>query len=257
MRTRAPISGNASPPSPPGWRIRLGLVADTWVLGVAHVAVLPLRRAGWGIAWMDEVAAETGALPVGLVVTPGARLPSGVAEVWLRGDHTAAGVARAVSRLRDLEVPPRISLDVADGAGLESAHRLGVTPVLGPAPLGELLGLAAEAEPAGGVGVLLPVSVGRTDAEARARLHSDPWLGALDGGRSVLVGTLQACQDAVIRLAHAGVTDLRLRPAVTPDLPDVLAQLSALGRSPLERLRPGAARSPAPPPPTDWGGRPG
>jgi hypothetical protein len=256
------MSGNASPPSPHRRQVRLGLVADAGVLRGAHVPLLPLQRAGWGIAWMDEVAAETAGLPVGLVVPPGARLPtSGAAEVWLRGDHSAAGVAGAVSRLRALEVPLPISVDVLDRAGLEPAHRLGVTPVLGPAPLGELLALAAAAAAAnasaGGLAVLLPISVGRTDAEARARLHRDPWLAALDGSGSVLVGTLEACQDAVVSLAHAGVTDLRLRPAVTPDLPDVLAQLSALGRSPLDRLRPGAPRSPAPPAPADWGGRPG
>jgi hypothetical protein len=241
--------------------MRLGLVADAGVLRGAHVPLLPLQRAGWGIAWMDEVAAETAGLPVGLVVPPGARLPgSGTAEVWLR-DHTVSGVADAVSRLRLLDVPPRISVDVVDSAGLEAAHRLGVTPVLGPAPLGELLALAAVAAPArapaGGLAVLLAISVGRTDAEARARLQRDPWLAALDGSGSLLVGTLEACQDAVISLAHAGVTDLRLRPAVTPDLPDVLAQLSALARSPLDRLNPGDPRSPAPPAPADWGGRPG
>jgi hypothetical protein len=253
------MSGNASPPSPSRRQVRLGLVADAGVLRGAHVPLLYLQRAGWGIAWMDEVAAETDGLPVGLVVAPGARLSvSGAAEVWLRGDHTAAGAAGAVSRLRALDVPPRISVDVRDSAGLEPAHRLGVTPVLGPAPLGELLALAALTHAsASGLGVLLAISVGRTDAEARARLHRDPWLAALDSSASVLVGTLEACQDAVVSLAHAGVTDLRLRPAVTPDLPDVLAQLSALGRSPLDRLRPGAPRSPAPPAPTDWGGRPG
>jgi hypothetical protein len=256
------MSGNASPPPPPPRRIRLGLVADVGVLRGAHVPLLALQRAGWGIAWMEEVAAGGAGLPVGLVVPPGTQLPvSGVTEVWLRGDHAPAAVAGAVSRLRALEGSPRISADAVHRAGLETAHRLGVTPVLGPAPLGELLDLAAAAADVhaseGGLAVLLPISVGRTDAEARARLHRDPWLAELDDGGSVLVGTLEACQDAVITLAHAGVTDLRLRPAVSADLPDVLAQLSALGRGPLDRLRPGAPRSPAPPAPADWGGRPG
>ena len=257
MRTRLPMPGNASSPPPS----RIGLVADAGVLRGSRVPLLALRRAGWGIAWMDEAAAETAGLSIGLIVPPGAPLlAAGAAEVWLRGDHTAAGVADAVSRLRRLDAPSRISVDVLDGDGLETAHRLGLTPVLGPAPLGELLALAAAGPAdaaAGGLAVLLPISVGRTDAEARARLHRDPWLAALEESGSVLVGTLEACQDAVISLAHAGVSDLRLRPAVTPDLPDVLAQLSALGRSPLDRLRPGAPRSPAPPAPADWGGRPG
>jgi hypothetical protein len=253
------MPGNASPPTPPRRRVRLGLVADAGVLRDAPL--LPLQRAGWGIAWMDQVAAGKAGLPIGLIVPPGAPRPvSGAAEVWLRGDHTAADVADAVSRLRVLEAPPRISVDVLDGSGLGRARRLGVTPVLGPAPLDGLLDLTAAATSrtrAGGLAVLLAVSVGRTDAEARARLHRDPWLAGLDGSGSVLVGTLEACQDAVLNLAHAGVTDLRLRPAVTPDLPDVLAQLSALGRGPLDRLRPGLPRSPAPPAPADWGGRPG
>jgi hypothetical protein len=37
--------------------MRLGLVADAGVLRGAHVPLLPLQRAGWVIAWMDEVAA--------------------------------------------------------------------------------------------------------------------------------------------------------------------------------------------------------
>ena len=206
---------------------------------------------------MEETAAAAATAPAGVVVPPGAPLPrGGAAEVWLRGPRSVVELGDAVSRLRALHPPPAISVDAADRAGVEAALGLGALPVLGPAPLRDLVSLAAAAAP-GGAAVLLPVSVGRTDAEAHARLHSDRWLHELHAEGAVLVGTLEACQDAVIELGHAGAADLRLRPAVTADLPDVLAQLTVLGRSPLDLLRPGIPRSPAPPAPAEWGGRPG
>jgi hypothetical protein len=100
------------------------------------------------------------------------------------------------------------------------------------------------------------VSVGRTMAEARARADADP-LFAVAGhpARQGLFGTLEECQAAAARLAHAGVTELACCLPLARDLHDVLAQLRsiAIGAS---VLRPGDAPSAAPPPPAGWGGRP-
>lgn len=108
-----------------------------------------------------------------------------------------------------------------------------------------------------GVAALVPVSVGRTQAEATARIHMDPDFRrfgdpAIDG----IFGTLEECQDRVIALAHAGVTDLRCILPSTPDVIDVIAQLTALTIGTTDVLVPGSLRSPAPAPPEGWGGRP-
>jgi hypothetical protein len=108
-----------------------------------------------------------------------------------------------------------------------------------------------------GVAALLPVSVGRTGAEAAARVDMDPAFGRLGHPREVgIFGTLEECQDRVIALAHAGVTDLRCVLPVAPDIHDVIAQLTAVAIGTTEVLLPGSLRSPAPPPPEGWGGRP-
>ncbi len=59
----------------------------------------------------------------------------------------------------------------------------------------------------------------------------------------------------MIALAHAGITDLRCVLPNAPDVHDVIAQLTAIAVGTTDVLRPGALRSPAPPPPEGWGGR--
>ena len=106
------------------------------------------------------------------------------------------------------------------------------------------LGLAAE----------LPVSIGRTESEARARADVEPLFRETGPPREVgIFGTLEECQDRVIRLAHAGVTDLRCRLPNTPDAHDVIAQVTGMVVGRLDRLTPGAERS-KPPDPPDWAG---
>lgn len=121
----------------------------------------------------------------------------------------------------------------------------------------------AEAEehgrPAGslGVAILVPVSIGRTEAEAAARADADPTFQALGHpARTGIFGTLEGCQDRVIALAHAGVTDLRCILPASLDVLDVIAQLTGITLGTTDVLVPGALRSPAPPPPDGWGGRP-
>ena len=105
------------------------------------------------------------------------------------------------------------------------------------------------------VSLELPVSIGRTSTEARARVDADP-LFFTDhiGHREALglFGTLEECQRRIVPLAEAGLSRLLCIVPSTPDVHDVIAQLTAL---PVGRL--GHAPSSAPPsPPKDWGGRP-
>lgn len=107
-----------------------------------------------------------------------------------------------------------------------------------------------------GLAALLPASVGRTTAEARARADADPVFAGWHPADVGLFGTLEQCQDTVVRLVHAGVSDLRCVLPNAPDIGDVIAQLTAVVTGDMERLDPAAPRSKAPDPPTGWGGRP-
>ena len=120
----------------------------------------------------------------------------------------------------------------------------------------ELFALAGR-DPAGlGVAVRLPVSIGRTVAEAAARWDAEPAFAGLGPPtRAGVFGTLEQCHDRVLALAHAGVTDLRCVLPDAPDVHDVIAQATAMTVGTVAQLAPGAPRSPAPPPPEGWGGR--
>ncbi len=107
-----------------------------------------------------------------------------------------------------------------------------------------------------GVAALVPVSIGRTGAEASARADGDALFSRLGHPAEIgIFGTLEQCQDRVIALAHAGVSDMRCLLPSAPDVHDVIAQLTAMTIGTTDVLRPGALRSPAPPPPEGWGGR--
>jgi alkanesulfonate monooxygenase SsuD/methylene tetrahydromethanopterin reductase-like flavin-dependent oxidoreductase (luciferase family) len=108
-----------------------------------------------------------------------------------------------------------------------------------------------------GIAARLPVSVGRTVAEARARWDAEAAFAALGPPeRAGVFGTLEQCHERVISLAHAGVTDLRCVLPNAADVHDVIAQVTAMTIGTVDKLAPGAPRSPAPPPPEGWGGRP-
>ncbi|HEX3212764.1 MAG TPA: hypothetical protein VH016_09375, partial [Actinomycetota bacterium] len=107
-----------------------------------------------------------------------------------------------------------------------------------------------------GVAVRLPVSIGRTVAEAAARWDAEPAFAGLGPPtRAGVFGTLEQCHDRVIALAHAGVTDLRCVLPNAPDVHDVIAQATAMTVGTVAQLAPGAPRSEPPPPPEGWGGR--
>jgi len=108
-----------------------------------------------------------------------------------------------------------------------------------------------------GVAARLPVSIGRTTAEAHARWEAEPSFTGLGRPEEVAIfGTLERCHDRVIELAHAGVTDLRCLLPNSLDVHDVIAQVTAMTIGTVAQLAPNAPRSPAPEPPVGWGGRP-
>jgi alkanesulfonate monooxygenase SsuD/methylene tetrahydromethanopterin reductase-like flavin-dependent oxidoreductase (luciferase family) len=118
-------------------------------------------------------------------------------------------------------------------------------------------GLAGREPDSLGVAVRLPVSVGRTVTEARARWDAEPAFAELGPPEQAGVyGTLEQCHQRVIAFAHAGVTDLRCVLPNAADVHDVIAQVTAMTVGTVDKLAPGAPRSPAPPPPEGWGGRP-
>jgi alkanesulfonate monooxygenase SsuD/methylene tetrahydromethanopterin reductase-like flavin-dependent oxidoreductase (luciferase family) len=118
-------------------------------------------------------------------------------------------------------------------------------------------GLAGREPESLGVAVRLPVSVGRTVTEARARWDAEPAFAGLGPPEQAGVyGTLEQCHQRVIAFAHAGVTDLRCVLPDAADIHDVIAQVTAMTVGTVDKLAPGAPRSPAPPPPEGWGGRP-
>jgi alkanesulfonate monooxygenase SsuD/methylene tetrahydromethanopterin reductase-like flavin-dependent oxidoreductase (luciferase family) len=106
-----------------------------------------------------------------------------------------------------------------------------------------------------GIAVELPVSIGRTMAEARARADAEPLFASLGHPAEVgIFGTLEQGQDRVIALAHRGVTDLRCVLPNSADVADVIAQLTAVAVGTVGALRPQSPRS-RPPDPPPWARR--
>src|SRR6266545_419844 len=138
--------------------------------------------------------------------------------------------------------------------------------VLPTAPLAATMAAAAGARQAAlragrgpgtlGVAARLPVSVGRTVAEAQARWEAEPAFAALGASEQAgLFGTMERCHDRVVALAHAGVSDLRCLLPNAIDIHDVIAQLTAMTIGSVDKLVPGAPRTGVPEPPAGWGGR--
>jgi hypothetical protein len=233
-------------------------------VGIEYGLVLDADAADPGEAdgaWLDHLAPAAVSQAAGL--PPGPRI-------------ALAGSPSAVTRWRDLiwQRPslavPRLARPVGDGEGNRAGDGVGVgvggvdagrpvAAVFVPcAPGRDLTGeVSAAATAAAGRPVLaeVTVSVGRTDAEARARADADE-LFTLAGHPAAqgLFGTLEECQASAARLAQAGATELVCYLPLAADLPDVLAQLRSIAIG-AAVLRPGEPPSAAPPPPADWGGR--
>jgi hypothetical protein len=223
-----------------GRMVRLGVVADRR-LAPGELRVIPPAVAGarLGPIWM------TGHLPTGplspdqrTALTEASRtsevvlLDEDAYPVWGPGYPLSPGLAAPERERR-----PRV--------------------VIAAWPERSLDGLLATWLAAGGIAadliVEVPVSIGRTRAEAAAR--SGDWFAALgDPSGHGLFGTLEDCQDQIAALAEQGVTELScVLPRADPI--DVIAQLSAVGIGLLRARGPGVARSAAPAPPQGWGSR--
>ena len=175
--------------------------------------------------------------------------------------HRAEGYAAIV---RELPRPPTLAIVGATPAAFDVAARIADDVVLPPSDPGgvahavDLLRAACERNErdvaAIGVAMMVPVSIGRTTAEASARAEADPRFRGLGSVREVgIFGTLEQCQERVIELAHAGISDLRCAVPNAPDMPDVLAQLTAIAIGTVDVLTPGSPRSKSPDPPAGVG----
>ncbi|HJW59432.1 MAG TPA: hypothetical protein VJ931_07340 [Actinomycetota bacterium] len=276
--------------------MRLGVVLDARGRGGRMTEVARMcDRAGIGAVWMDDSAPPgpppaipdpLGGLrdlvPVVARARLGAIVAGGRPVAALDGlpverlELTLLGDARdEVDRLRggfgDGRPRPTVAVEVGDPERLDRdrlAWLAGVADdVLVAAAdvdrvaeqarvVRELVALAGR-DPAGlGVAVRLPVSIGRTVAEAAARWDAEPAFAGLGPPtRAGVFGTLEQCHDRVLALAHAGVTDLRCVLPDAPDVHDVIAQATAMTVGTVAKLVPGAPRSEPPPPPEGWGGR--
>jgi hypothetical protein len=236
---------------------------------------LPLAS-GDPLAGLRELAAVVGRAGLGAMVD-GARplpaldgLPAGRLELTLLGDARAEA-----DRLRDGfggDLPrPRLGVEVGDPERLDRERlgwlaRVADDVLVAAADVDRLAEQArtlraalvlAGRDPASlGVAARLPVSIGRTVAEASARWDAEPAFAALGPPtRAGVFGTLEQCHERVIALAHAGITDLRCVLPNAPDVHDVIAQATAMTVGTVATLSPGAPRSEPPPPPEGWGGR--
>jgi len=208
-------------------QLQLGLLLPRQADSLPPMPVLA-ARAGWQALWVPAGAAWPGnvgaaGMRIGWILEQGevsALAP--ISDVWIR-DGPPMSVVDAVASI----APHHVSVDAPDAGAAAVIRSAGAMPVFGPAPL-----------------------------QAHARLSSDPGLQAEAEAAPCLVGTLEDCQQTVAALYAAGMRELRLRLPATPDIPDVIAQMSTLRGEALRGLDAGSPRSPAPAAPTSWGGRP-
>jgi hypothetical protein len=236
---------------------------------------LPLRPPD-PLAGLRELAPVVARARLGAMVTGGGPLPgldelpaerlelTLLGDAWDGADRLREGVAGDRPR-------PTVAVEVADPGRLDGerlawlagvADDVLVTAVDVDRAAADARALREALERAGrdpaslGVAVRLPVSIGRTVAEAAARWDAEPAFATLGPPtRAGVFGTLEHCHERVIALAHAGVTDLRCVLPNAPDIHDVIAQATAMTVGTVAQLAPGAPRSEPPPPPEGWGGR--
>ena len=231
----------------------------------------PATKAGAGVAG-GRAGVAGGRAPVEAATVRGLRDAIGATTVPSAVGTPAGGPAYGAVALPAEQ--PTIGVEVDPGTPRGAEEIAALLPfaddlVLPPAPLAATLAAAAAVRQAAAsagraaatvaVAARLPVSVGRTVAEAQARWDAEPAFaafgvstGAADHG---LYGTLEQCHDRVVALAHAGVSDLRCLLPNAIDVHDVIAQLTAMTIGTVERSVPGAPRTRVPSPPPGWGGR--
>ena len=235
---------------------------------------------GGALATLAEVAAATSTLALGVTPVDHA-LAAAIQENGENGENGgrgAPGEQRQGGRIHDrlhlcaeelsalhgfaavAGVSERLSAYVADGAQAAEVAAHAVVPVVrATSSRGALAAVlrdvratlrAAGIPPGTGVAAELPVSIGRTVAEAEARG------GDHQVREAGLFGTLEQCQAQAQQLVYAGATELRCVVPTTPDVDDVIAQLCAVVVGDRDRLQPDRPRSPDPLPPAGWGGPP-
>jgi alkanesulfonate monooxygenase SsuD/methylene tetrahydromethanopterin reductase-like flavin-dependent oxidoreductase (luciferase family) len=249
-------------------RARIGALMDAAEWEPARLArmaaTLGARTGGRLELTLRADAARLLALRESLAATtvPAVLAPSG-------GDGPAIGPASgpAFGTVALPAVPPTLAVEAGGEAAVSPEVLAAVDDLLLPAgPLAATVAAAVAlrraAAAAGrrpetlGVAARLPVSVGRTVAEAQARWDAEPAFAALGPpAETGLFGTLEQCHDRVIELAHAGVTELRCLLPNAIDVHDVIAQLTAMTIGSADKLVPGAPRTRVPEPPAGWGGR--
>jgi alkanesulfonate monooxygenase SsuD/methylene tetrahydromethanopterin reductase-like flavin-dependent oxidoreductase (luciferase family) len=182
-------------------------------------------------------------------------------------DVTGSGDARAELGVASPQPDgPRVSVEAVTPALMAVAARVADDVVVPAAAARDLKALSEQihraCEGAGrdeaslGLALEVPVSIGRTVGEALARAQAESLFRTTGPPQEVgIFGTLEKCQERVIELAHTGVTDLRCVVPNSPDVHDVIAQLTAIAIGTVEMLAPGSPKSKAPDPPTTWGGR--
>lgn len=213
--------------------LRLGVVADRrW--GSAALAAVPklVRGARLDSIWYSS-RPPTGPLPQII-----AEQLTAVATDLSVAIHDERDVVVWSERMPSRGVDERQQVLVPASANRSLLHVLSLWQTRG----GSLERLVVE----------LPVSIGRTRAEAEARATA--WFDDVGAPQEHgLFGTLEDCQEQAGALAALGLTELC---CVLPagDLPDVIAQISSVGIGTVAMHGPGADRSPSPPPPAGWGG---
>jgi hypothetical protein len=238
------------------------------------VAVLAGRLGLAGVwlrsPWWPELAVPGAADPDALLAWLASRPPAPAGLLVTAGPATG-GAATGGAAAGDEVTGDEVTREGLSGSPV-SARRLGgavavpadadgpgVAALLVPfGPNRDLLAsVSAAAQASRGRPVLaeVTVSVGRTSGEAQARVAGEE-LFRLAGhpAQQGLFGTLEECQAAAAALLHAGATELVCTLPLASDLPDVLAQLTAIAVG-AGVLEPGGPPSPSPPPPAGWGGR--
>ena len=232
-------------------------------------------------AWtlLGMIASDVRKARLGAVVTMAFRPPDilasmaraldaqlgGRLEICLSNDSPYAEAERYGSIVREPDGPV-FSLEADSPPGFDAAARVAddvFLPASNPTETAKLVSEVREAcerndrDPASiGIAMQLPVSIGRTTAEAQARADAESLFEVTGLPQHVgAFGTLEQCQERVIELAHSGIADLRCVVPNAPDLPDVLAQLTSIAVGTMDVLTPGAPKSKSPDPPGAWGGR--
>jgi hypothetical protein len=264
---------------PPGRLVRLGVVLDAHNPSGQLIQIAGMcDRVGIGAIWADEWRVLALLAPVverahlGLVLDAGGGLaapldgvPGERLEVTVRDASASSlqAVREAVAGRRRPKLAVEVAADRDPAGWLEVVDDVLLATATADQVAGAAVALRRVAAALGrdpatlGIAARLPVSVGRTVTEAWARWAAEPTFAGLGPPQEAAIfGTLEQCHERVIALAHAGVTDLRCVLPNAADVHDVIAQLTAMTVGTVDKLVPGAPRSPAPPPPPGWGGRP-